>query len=159
MGSLPSTTPTLSSEPGRPLLLDDRVLVALLTGEALPRAVGAECFTTAYFYYRACRAVVIGAGGKLSGPFARLDRTRRAHALASMLGLPDEVRLPDPRDVVPVMVALSQRHPHLNVLATEAAAAALVLGATMLIARATAEGQLGPVLEAEDIAFIIIDLH
>ena len=67
MGSLPSTTPTLSSEPGRPLLLDDRVLVALLTGEALPRAVGAECFTTAYFYYRACRAVVIGAGGNSRG--------------------------------------------------------------------------------------------
>ena len=53
--SPPSTTPILLSERTGPLLLDDRALVALIAGEALPLAAAAECFTTTYFYYRACR--------------------------------------------------------------------------------------------------------
>ena len=73
--SLRSTIPILSP---RPLLLDDRVLVALLVGERLPFARRAKYFTTTYFYYRACRAVVAGVGGRLSGPFERVDPDRRA---------------------------------------------------------------------------------
>lgn len=30
--------------------------------------------TTIYWYYRACRADVLGAGGHLSGPFQQLER-------------------------------------------------------------------------------------
>ena len=156
--SPPSTTPILLSERTGPLLLDDRALVALIAGEALPLATAAECFTTTYFCYRACRAVVLGARGHLSGPFARLDQSRRAWALQSMLVLPAEVRLPEPRAIVPMMVDVQRRHPHLNVLSTEAAAAALVLRATMVITRATVEGQLGAVLHAEGVDFDIVDL-
>jgi hypothetical protein len=150
-----STTPIL---PFRPLLLDDRVLVALLVGEALPIARRAERFTTTYFYFRACRAVVAGAGGRLSGPFEHLDPDRRAVALEHMLALPGDVGLPDPRHIVPVMVDVQRRHPNLNVLNTEAAAAALLLGAKMVLSPPTASGQLETVLPVEHIAFQTVNL-
>ena len=57
----PSTIRTL---PSSPLLLDDRALVALFVGERLPITRRAERFTTTYFWFRACRAVVVGAGGQ-----------------------------------------------------------------------------------------------
>jgi hypothetical protein len=103
--------------------------------------------------------VVAGTGGRLSGPFERLDLDRRALALDNMMALPDDVGLPDPRDIVPVMVDLHRRHPNLNVLNTEAAAAALLLGAKMLLSPATAGGQLEAVLRAENIPFQTVDLR
>jgi hypothetical protein len=144
--------------PSRPVLLDDRALVAHLVGERLPVTKGAERFTTTYFYFRACRAVVAGAGGRLSGPFEQLDADRRAAALDHMLALPDDVGLPDPRQTVPLMVGVQRRHPNLNVLNTEAVAAALLLGATMVLGPATAGGQLESVLPVERIAFRTADL-
>jgi hypothetical protein len=142
----------------RPLLLDDRVLVALLVGERLPFARRAKYFTTTYFYYRACRAVVAGVGGHLSGPFERVDPDRRALALEQMLALPDDVGIPDSRDVVPVMVDVHRRHPNLSVLNTEAAAAAMLLEAKMVLSTPTASGQLEAVLPVEHIAFQTVDL-
>lgn len=117
-----------------------------------------DCFTTTLFYFRACRAVVAGAGGHLSGPFERLDRGRRALALENVLVLPRDVGLPDPRLIVSVMVEVNRRHPNLNVLNTEAVASALLLGARMVLSPATAGGQLEEVLPAERIAFQTIDL-
>jgi hypothetical protein len=144
--------------PSRPVLLDDRSLVAHLVGERLPVAKGAERFTSTYFYFRACRAVVAGAGGRLSGPFRQLDPDWRAAALDHILALPDDVGLPDPRRIVPLMVEVQRRYPNLNVLNTEAVAAALFLGATMVLGPATAAGQLERVLPAERIAFRTVDL-
>jgi hypothetical protein len=111
-----------------------------------------------YFYFRACRAVVAGVGGHLSGPFEHLDRDRRAAALEQMLTLPDDVGLPDSRQLVPVMVGVHRRHPNLSVLNTEAAAAALMLGAKMVLGPPTASGQLAAVLPIEDITFQMVDL-
>jgi len=139
-------------------LLDDRVLVAMLVGESFPTEEEARRFTTLCFYFRACRAVIAGAGGRLSGPFERLDRTRRAAALERMLALPEDIGMPDPGLIVPVMVAVQRRYPHLNVLNTEATAAALLLDAKMVLSRPTANGQLGTVLAAERIAFQTVDL-
>jgi hypothetical protein len=144
--------------PPSPILLDDRTLVAHLVGERLPIARGAVRFTTTYFYFRACRAVVAGAGGRLSGPFEHLDQARRAAALDHMLALPDDVGLPDPRRIVPLMVDVHRRHPHLNVLNTEAVAAALLLGANLVLGPATARGQLEAVLPLEHVAFRTVDL-
>jgi hypothetical protein len=151
----PSTTPTL---PSSPLLLDDRALVALLVGERLPITRGAACFTTTYFWFRACRAVVVGVGGRLSGPFERLEPTHRAVALEHLLALPDDVGLPEPRLILPVMVDVQRRHPVLNILNTEAVAAALLLGAKMVLSSSTARGQLQAVLPDESIAFQTVDL-
>lgn len=144
--------------PSKPLLFDDRVLVALLVGEDLPIADRAVCFTTMYFYLRACRAVLAGVGGHLSGPFERLDPKRSATALLQMLTLPDNVGLPDPRQLVPVMVNVYSRHPNLGILNAEATAAALMLEAKMVVSRPTANGQLGSVLPDEGIAFQTVDL-
>ncbi|HRE01590.1 MAG TPA: hypothetical protein PLV68_09835, partial [Ilumatobacteraceae bacterium] len=52
------------------IILDDRLLIEeLLVG----LDVEGERHTTTYWYYRACRAAVSGAGGHLSGPFLGLD--------------------------------------------------------------------------------------
>jgi hypothetical protein len=144
--------------PSKAILLDDRVLVALLIGERLPLVRNAARFTTSYFYFRACRAVVAGAGGQLSGPFERLEPERRVAALQRMLALPDDVGLPDPRTLMPEMVHVQQRHPHLNILNTEAVAAAVLLGARMMLTPATLAGQLGAVIPAERIRFQTVDL-
>lgn len=153
--SPPSKVQTL---PSRPVLLDDRALVALLVGERLPVGRNSERFTTSYFYFRACRAVVMGVERHLSGPFERLGPDRRSEALERMLVLPEDVGLPDPRPLVPVMVEVQRRHPHLNVLNTEATAAALLLNARFVLSSANAAGQLRAVLPAENIAFQTVEL-
>ncbi len=102
--------------------------------------------------------MVAGVGGRLSGPFERLEPDRRAVALEHILALPDEVGLPDSRHVVPVMVDVQRRHPHLSLLNTEATAAALLFRAKMVLSSATASGQLEAVLPVEHIAFQTVDL-
>jgi hypothetical protein len=101
---------------------------------------------------------VAGAGGRLSGPFEHLDPDRRALALENMLILPDDVGIPDSRYVVPVMVDVQGRHPSLNILNTEAAATALLLGAKMVLSLSTASGKLAPILPVEHIGFQTVDL-
>jgi len=135
-------------------LLDDRLLIdELLVGLGL----GAdELWTTSYWYYRACRAAMLGAGGYLSGPFENLPPERHESAILSLLELPEAIRIDDPRRVVPLMAALSGRHPHLNILNLEVAAAAIHLGATVQLSPTTARGVLPPVLDAEGIAYAVV---
>jgi hypothetical protein len=144
--------------PTSSVLIDDRLLVAHLTGATplLGRRSKAQLHTTTSWYYRACRAASLGGSGQLSGPFAELDAQDQARAIAAMLQLPDEIRLPEPRALVPAMVDLSARHPRLNVMNVEAAAAALLLGARVLLSPAAAEGVLAPVLDAERVRW---DVH
>ena len=111
-----------------------------------------------YFYFRARRAAVAGVAGHLSGPFERLDRDRRNAALEQMLTLPDDVGLLDSRQLVPVMCGVHGRHPNLSVLNIEAVAAALMLGANMVLSPPTARGQLAAVLPTENITFQAVDL-
>jgi hypothetical protein len=75
-----------------------------------------------------------------------------------MLALPEDVDLPDPRPLVPVMVEVQRRNPHLNVLNTEATAAALLLDARVLLSSVNAAGQLGAVLPAERVTFQTVEL-
>ncbi len=75
-----------------------------------------------------------------------------------MLVLPDDVGIPEPRYVVPVMVDVHRRHPNLSVLNTEATASALWLGATMVVSSSTASGQLEEVLPVEEITVETVDL-
>jgi hypothetical protein len=141
--------------PDRRLVLDDRLLIEeLLVGLGRP----GELHTTAYWYYRACRAAVVGAGGHLSGPFVSLDPTQQAAAIRSLLVLRADIGLPDPRATVPVMAELSERHPRLNVLNLEAAASGLVLEATVLLSPQASEGVLPAILDAERISWEVADL-
>lgn len=145
----------MASSAGR-LVIDDRLLIEhLLAG--LDAQGGLH--TTSLWYYRACRAAVVGAGGHLSGPFEGLDSSHQHAAIRSLLELPDDVGLPDPRSTVPRMAELSERHPKLNLLNLEAAATALTLDAMVLLSVDASRGVLPDVLDAEDIAWRTLTLH
>ena len=137
------------------IILDDRLLIEeLLVGVDEE----GERHTTTYWYYRACRAAVSGAGGHLSGPFVGLDNRRQATAIRSLLLLPDTIGLPEPRSMVPVMAELSERHPRLNLVNLEAAAAGLVLDATMLLSIEATRGVLPVILDAENIRWRTVEI-
>ena len=136
------------------VVLDDRLLIEeLLVG--LPVATGASLYTTTYWYYRACRAAVLGAGGQLSGPFLKLSAREQQHSIASLVQLRDDIGLPDPRRTVPLMVEVAGRHARLNLLNLEAVAMAQDLRATVLLSEQAGHGLLRPVLNAEGIRWEI----
>lgn len=132
-------------------LIDDWLLVARVVGVPLRFPRRAALHTTTYWYYRACRAAVTGAGGHLSGPFTALDPARQAAAVEAIVELAEDVQLPDPRPLVPEMVRIHRRHPKLNLVNLEAAAAARLLGARVLLSRPSASGVLPNILDAERI--------
>jgi len=131
------------------VVIDDRLLIEELL-------VGIErndetIHTTMYWYYRACRAAVAGAGGHLSGPFSDVPRAEQQRAIASMLQLPMDVGLPEVRQTVPRMVDVAIRHPQLNLLNLEAVATASTLGAIIWLSPAGASGVLPQILDSEGI--------
>lgn len=137
------------------VILDDRLLIEeLLVG----LAARGRRHTTTYWYYRACRAAVAGAGGHLSGPFAQLDAEEQSRAIRSLLTLRDDIGLPDPRVIVPVMADLSDRHPRLNLLNLEAAAATIVIGGTLLLSAESARGILPGVLDSEGLGWTAVEI-
>lgn len=139
------------------VVLDDRVLIEeLLVGL---RAGSVGLTTTTYWYYRASRAAVLGAGGHLSGPFARVDDDDQQRAITSLLQLRDDIGLPDPRRTIPEMVTIAGRHPRLNLLHLEAVAVGRLLGATMWLSEETTRGILPAVLEAENVAWETITIQ
>ena len=138
------------------VLLDDRLLIEeLLVG--LPRRRAERTATTASWYYRACRAAVVGAAGHLSGPFAQLERRDQEAAVLSLLTLRDDIGLPDPRRTVPAMARLAARHPRLNLLNLEAAGAAQTMAADVWLSEEAAKGVLPSVLDAESIPWTTIE--
>ena len=141
-----------------PVVVDDRLLIEeLLAGLPRPkRAV--ELHTTAYWYYRACRAAVVGTGGHLSGPFSQLAPLEQERAILSLLELRDDIGLPDTRATVPAMADVATRHPRLNLLNLEAVATARVLGAAVWLSAESAEGVLSSVLDAERVRWKVVPL-
>ena len=141
-----------------PVLLDDRLLIEeLLVGLPTGRR-RVELHTTSYWYYRACRAAVVGAGGHLSGPFAELAQPHQERAILSLLELRPDIGLPDPRAVVPRMADVARRHPKLNLLNLEAIAMAAALEATVWLSEPAAEGVLPGALDREGLGWRVIDL-
>ena len=136
----------------RVLLLDDHALIEeILTESISSREPNSSLLTTSYWYYRACRGAVLGAGGQLSGPFEQLADDLQEAAIATLLTLPERIELPDPRTTVPLMVTVGGRHPKLNLLNLEAVAVAVNTGAHILLAERAATGILPEVLAAEQI--------
>jgi hypothetical protein len=138
------------------ILIDDWLLVARTAGVPVRLPRWAALHTTIYWYYRACRAAITGAGGHLSGPFTALDPARQAVAIQAMLELGDDVGLPDPRPLVPEMIAVHRRHPQLNLLNLEVAAAARLLDAAVLLSPLSARGVLPGVLDAESVRWEVV---
>lgn len=139
------------------MVIDDRLLIEELLVGLLRGRRPSRIYTTSYWYYRACRAAVAGAGGHLSGAFERLPLDQQARAILSLLELPDDIGLPDPRMTIPVMARLSTRHTRLNVLNLEAAAAADVLDAQVWLSPQGAAGVLPGVLDAEGVPWRTVD--
>lgn len=138
----------------RVLLLDDHALIEeILTESISAREPSSSLLTTSYWYYRACRGAVLGAGGQLSGPFEQLADELQRVAIATLLTLPERIGLPDPRTTVPRMVAIGGRHPKLNLLNLEAVSVAVNTGAHVLLAEGAATGMLPGVLAAEEVAW------
>jgi hypothetical protein len=135
-------------------VIDDRLLIEELLVGLDQR--GTRLHTTTYWYYRACRASVAGAGGHLSGPFQGLSVDEQQRAIASMLQLPETIGLPDPRHIVALMVAVAGRHPRLNLLNLEAAATAHILQATIWLSPESASGVLPAVLESEGLDWMTV---
>lgn len=127
--------------------------MAHLVGGAVGSFGVLHLHTSSYWYYRACRAGAAGGAGRLSGPFKALGPSDQASAVAALLSLPGSIGLPDPRMVVPEMVAVHRRHPRLNLLNVEATAAAIVLGGDVLLSEPSAQGLLPGVLDAESIGW------
>ena len=140
------------------VVLDDRLLIEeLLVG--LPRQRRRpSVFTTSYWYYRACRAAVAGAVGQLSGPFEQLAAPEQERAILSLLELPEDIGLPDPRATVPAMADAARRHPQLNLLNLEAVAAARLLRATVWLSAPAASGVLPRVLDSEKLRWKLVSL-
>ena len=138
------------------VVLDDRLLIEELLVGLPGRRV--DLYTTTYWYYRACRAAVLGAGGHLSGPFERVDVEQQEAAIVSLLELRDDISLPDARSTVPAMARLAMRHPRLNLMNLEVAAFGQLLGATVWLSQETAEGMLPGVLDQEHVRWRTVAL-
>jgi len=133
------------------VVLDDRLLIEeLLVG--LPMR-DVELHTTTSWYYRACRAAVLGAGGHLYGPFVQLGTSHQEQAILSLLELREDLSLPDPRVTVPAMARLAGRHPTLNLLNLEAVAVGQLFAAVLWLSPDSARGVLPDVLDAEGVAW------
>ena len=140
------------------VVVDDRLLIEeLLVGLGKGRDV--VLCTTFYWYYRACRAAVLGAGGHLSGPFQELDRDEQDHAILSLLELRSDIELPDSRPTVPRMAQIAKRHPRLNLLNLEAVAVGQLSGATVWLSSEAAGGVLPAVLDQEDVAWEVVRIN
>lgn len=140
------------------VLLDDRLLIEELLVGVDHRRRSLDLYTTAYWYYRACRAAVAGGGGHLSGPFTDLAQPEQERAILSLLELRDDVGLPDPRRTVPEMAEVARRHPQLNLLNLEAIAAARILPAEVWLSQAAASGILPGVLDAEGMTWRTVEV-
>jgi hypothetical protein len=139
------------------VIIDDRLLLEeLLVGLASRRRV--VLHTTSYWYYRACRAAVLGAGGHLSGPFEQLEKEEQEQAILSLLELRSDILLPDPRPTVPRMARIAKRHPRLNLLNLEAVAVGQLLAGTLWLSAEAAEGVLPAVLDQEHVAWRTITI-
>lgn len=115
-------------------LVDDQVLGAVLRGST-PRALRRfDIATTGYWYVRLCQAVLgtTDRPGVLSGPFAELPVGLRERAVAAVLELPENIALISLRELAPDIGRLRRRH-SLNILATEALAAAIRLDAEVIL--------------------------
>lgn len=102
---------------------------------------------------------MVGAGGQLSGPFVQLGNAEQTRSILALLELREDIGLPDPRATVPAMADLALRHPQLNLLNLEAAAAGRELGAELWLSPAASARVLPDVLDAEQIRWRTIELR
>lgn len=134
------------------VIVDDRLLIEELLFGLVKNDDVVLC-TTFYWYYRACRAAILGAGGHLSGPFQELGRDDQEQAILSLLELRSDIELPDSRPTVPRMARIAKRHPRLSLLNLEAVAVGQLSRGTMWLSEEATGGVLPDVLDQENVAW------
>jgi hypothetical protein len=129
-------------------LVDDQILGAVLRGSTPRTLRRVDLATTGCWYVRLCQAVLgtTERPGVLSGPFAELPAGLRERAVAAVLELPEDITLISLRELATDMGRLRRRHA-LNILATEALAAAIHLEAEVVFS--TPSPRLQSALERE----------
>jgi hypothetical protein len=139
------------------VIVDDRLLIEeLLVG--LVKGQDVVLHTTIYWYYRACRAAVLGAGGHLSGPFQQVEKEEQQQAIMSLLELRRDILLPEPRPIVPRMAQIAKRHARLNLLNLEAVAVGQLLAGTLWLSVEAATGVLPAVLDEEHVPWQVVTI-
>ena len=133
------------------VVVDDRLLIEELLVGLAKKGKDVVLCTTFYWYYRACRAAVLGAAGHLSGPFQQLAQAQQERAILSLLELRSDILLPDSLPVVPRMARIAKRHPRLSLLNLEAVAVGQVLAGTLWLSIEAASGVLPAVLDEEHV--------
>lgn len=140
-------------------LIDDQLLAAHLRGVPVLGERGGPMFTTGYWYVRLCLAVGRLTGGRLSGPIVALPPGRRRRALSAVLELPREIGLLSLRRLGPVISDLAPYHPPMNALTREALAAAVALGADVLMAQSNQNHVLAAGVAQQGLRVELVDLH
>jgi len=123
------------------LLVDDHLLLRVILNNepAVLRPTGAEIATTGLWYHRLCRAVSgSGVVGSMSRRLGEVADAAAAAAIASIIELPDTVRLVSLRNLGWSMAKLLHGGAHLNLLSLEALAAAQRLDAEICLAEVDA---------------------
>jgi hypothetical protein len=119
------------------VVVDDGALLAVLARQASedPQSAAAagDVFTTGSWYWRLSRALRDPAStGALNRAFRQLSVAQQARVAAALDELPSGIGLLSLRLLVPIMTSLDVGRP-LNLLTSEAVAAALVLDATITV--------------------------
>jgi hypothetical protein len=133
-------------------LVDDGHLGRILRGQPSV-SIGSDdtVATTGLWYVRLCQAVSAREHtGTLSSPFAAMSADQRARALAAVMQLPEQIDLPSLRTLGPLIGALRARHA-LNLLATEALAASVLLDATVLLSAPSPRLRAAVLIEGGDV--------
>ena len=115
-------------------VVDDQLLTAALSDyPSEPDGLLEPIAVTLTWHYRAARAINSTNGnGVISRKFRQFPEYEQTRVRALINDLPSTITTVDPRNIVPVMTALSTFGPA-NLLALEAVATALVLDATLAV--------------------------
>ncbi|MGH9065584.1 MAG: hypothetical protein ACRD0L_16745 [Acidimicrobiales bacterium] len=114
------------------IVVDDHFVAGRLAAGTLGPVDGGVA-TTCSWWWRLASAVTGSRTGALSRHLARLDVSDRDALVHAVRVLPSRLIVPDIRELIPAMAALSGQY-SLNQLAAEAIVAAEVLGAELVVA-------------------------
>jgi hypothetical protein len=134
---------------GRVIVVDDGLLLRMLSNGAVMVEADAVATTCAWWWRLAARLGGAG-GGPLARRLAHLDPAQRRALARTVADLPEWIAVPERRELVPAMAALAARF-RLDPAAAEAVVAAEVLDAELVLA--TDVGAIRTVAAARGVAY------
>src|SRR5437762_4464793 len=98
------------------MIVDDHILLASLVGKAPSNVqdaasglLAAGVYTTNYYYYRLCRALLAGSTeGQFSGRLAEMPDEVQQETIRLVQALPPAIQIAPLRDLVPTMAEVSR---------------------------------------------------